>query len=387
MGAPGPTDPPTYAKSLFPPMWPTGQHAAYGYPQGGPPPLGYAKIKQQVAKQPAASQQLNSQQRKPGQGSQLRAKEKSRASHAERKAQWKAKRQQENPGHVTRDAAMPLAAKFKYAKVRAEACCRRCHMDAEEHAEMGHGQLQKHHIVSLRDGGHPTDRDNLVTLCFFCHRSAPSPTPSHFLLRTRAHSSTDRPTFACLRREWHDFWEGEFGAAKVEGEEEVEDNDEADDDDHDEAVPSIASVASVAAVTELKQRWAEYMAARAFREGVMDVCPPPPGAPPGAAGAYACARCAMPAERCAELRPQRKTPLWPFVRDGQSCAPDRAAPPTAQDAGASGTCVCYFCQREWRTFWRFLRPDVPLFFCAPPFRPVAAPRGQYAPFTAPKTKG
>lgn len=82
-----------------------------------------------------------------------------------------------------------------------------------------------------------------------------------------------------------------------------------------------------------------------------------------ATGASACARCATSAKRCAEMRPQRKTPLHAFVNDFHG-------------DGDEATRVCYFCQREWGNFWRILRPDVLLFFAAPAFRPVANPRGQ-----------
>lgn len=42
-------------------------------------------------------------------------------------------------------------------------------MTQAEHEQLGNRSLQQHHIVALKDGGHPTDRSNLITLCKFCH--------------------------------------------------------------------------------------------------------------------------------------------------------------------------------------------------------------------------
>jgi 5-methylcytosine-specific restriction endonuclease McrA len=42
-------------------------------------------------------------------------------------------------------------------------------MTLEEHNRLGLRNLQLHHIKALRDGGHPTDKENLITLCKFCH--------------------------------------------------------------------------------------------------------------------------------------------------------------------------------------------------------------------------
>eukprot|EP00966_Prymnesium_polylepis_P147424 3405312-Prymnesium_polylepis.1 len=56
-----------------------------------------------------------------------------------------------------------------FRAVPPDSLCRRCGMSQEEHTPL-HGKLQKHHIIALRDGGHPTDRSNLYTLCQYCHR-------------------------------------------------------------------------------------------------------------------------------------------------------------------------------------------------------------------------
>ena len=64
----------------------------------------------------------------------------------------------------------------EYAATLVDDKCRRCHITQEEHAPLK-GNLQLHHVRAIRDGGHPTDRSNLQTLCYFCHR------------------------------EWHTFWE------------------------------------------------------------------------------------------------------------------------------------------------------------------------------------
>ncbi|WP_370586787.1 HNH endonuclease signature motif containing protein [Synechococcus sp. PROS-9-1] len=47
--------------------------------------------------------------------------------------------------------------------------CSRCGMTLEEHQALGLANLQLHHVTALRDGGHPTDPSNLITLCKFCH--------------------------------------------------------------------------------------------------------------------------------------------------------------------------------------------------------------------------
>lgn len=54
-------------------------------------------------------------------------------------------------------------------KVVPDCECSRCHMTAEEHASLGLSKLQLHHVVAIKDGGHPTDPSNLITLCKFCH--------------------------------------------------------------------------------------------------------------------------------------------------------------------------------------------------------------------------
>ena len=56
--------------------------------------------------------------------------------------------------------------------------CRRCGMSQDDHTQFGKGKLQLHHLVAIRDGGHPSDPSNLHTLCYFCHQ------------------------------EWHTWWEG-----------------------------------------------------------------------------------------------------------------------------------------------------------------------------------
>ena len=279
--------------------------------------------------QPAVSQLISQQQQAHGSRTNDRGLTRN-GSHEERKARWKEKRKQANPDHVLRGTSMPRAVQQKFNRMRAETCCRRCHMDQDEHKQMRGVSLNKHHIIAVRDGGHPTDPENLATLCYFCHQ------------------------------EWHEFWETDFGTVEGEGEEEGE----KDHDAEEEVVQPPTEIADTAAIAELKRRWALYMAASPYCQDVMNVCPlPDEQASLGAAGMDACARCAMPAERCAELRPQRKTPLHPFLRDrhGES---DNAAR------------VCYFCQREWAIFWRVLRPDARLFFCTAPYRPIATPRGQ-----------
>lgn len=57
----------------------------------------------------------------------------------------------------------------EYAATLMDDKCSRCHMTQEEHAPLK-GRLQLHHVVAIRDGGHPTDPSNLQTLCYFCHR-------------------------------------------------------------------------------------------------------------------------------------------------------------------------------------------------------------------------
>ena len=287
-------------------------------------------------------------------------------SHEERKARWKAKQLQANPNHIPRSAALPRVAKRKLDRTRAEACCRRCRMGQDEHTEMGRGTLQKHHVVSLCDGGHPTDPENLVTLCYFCHRCACTRTHALALL---VPLTDRRPPQCCLmhglehcpraHREWHEFWERESSAVEGDGGGGVSAEEELEEEEEEEEEQLTAKVADMAAVVELKGQWALYMAACPYRQTVMFA----ESGGPRALSTTACARCAMPAERCAELRPQRKQPLHPFVEEHHG-------------DGDATRCVCYFCQREWAIFWRILRPDARLFFCSPPFRPVSAPRGQ-----------
>lgn len=64
----------------------------------------------------------------------------------------------------------------EYKAVRPDDACRRCGMTQEQHTPL-RGTLQKHHLVPINQGGHPSDPANLYTLCHFCHS------------------------------EWHSFWE------------------------------------------------------------------------------------------------------------------------------------------------------------------------------------
>lgn len=54
-------------------------------------------------------------------------------------------------------------------KVVSAPVCSRCGMTEEEHRSFGNASLQLHHVIALKDGGHPTDPENLITLCKFCH--------------------------------------------------------------------------------------------------------------------------------------------------------------------------------------------------------------------------
>jgi len=93
-----------------------------------------------------------------------------------------------------------------YARQRPDAQCRRCGMTQEEHGPL-RGTLQKHHLVAVRDGGHPTDPSNLFTLCHYCHKEwhtfweEHSDWPSYFqatprcqLVKQGAVPTGDRPT-------------------------------------------------------------------------------------------------------------------------------------------------------------------------------------------------
>ena len=82
--------------------------------------------------------------------------------------------------HVPRRQLMTGSTEKAYTSVRPDTQCRRCGMTDYEHRQYAGGQLEKHHVVALRDGGHPTDPSNLHTLCYFCHK------------------------------EWHTWWEGEY---------------------------------------------------------------------------------------------------------------------------------------------------------------------------------
>lgn len=42
-------------------------------------------------------------------------------------------------------------------------------MTQQEHNDRNRGQLQVHHIVSIKDGG-SNDESNVDTLCYWCHR-------------------------------------------------------------------------------------------------------------------------------------------------------------------------------------------------------------------------
>ena len=54
-------------------------------------------------------------------------------------------------------------------KVTPDPQCCRCGMTEQEHLGLGLSKLQLHHIEAIKDGGHPTDPSNLITLCKFCH--------------------------------------------------------------------------------------------------------------------------------------------------------------------------------------------------------------------------
>ena len=66
-----------------------------------------------------------------------------------------------------------------------------------------------------------------------------------------------------------------------------------------------------------------------------------------------CWRCGLDAKSCILARPRRQ-PFNPFHAKGTG-------------AGNEAIPMCFWCQREWSTFWRFLRPDIKLFFKALPF--------------------
>lgn len=163
-------------------------------------------------------------------------------------------------------------------KICSDQQCRRCGIDLDELAQLGRGSLEKHHVIAVRDGGHPHDPGNLHTLCYFCHR------------------------------EWHTWWEGHY-------------------------------------------EWPEYMAAMPFRVGVADVPAREESMP-----TEGCGRCGISESCCSELRGQRKS-LKPFER--------------VRSERDRSMRVCYWCQREWEIFWQCFRPEVPTYFRARPFQPLA----------------
>ena len=97
------------------------------------------------------------------------------AKHLARLTRWKETRAARNDeqrlaGQPLRFDVMQGAAGRAFAKAATDEQCRRCGMGANEHALLGCGRLQKHHVIAIRDGGHPHDPANLHTLCHFCHR-------------------------------------------------------------------------------------------------------------------------------------------------------------------------------------------------------------------------
>lgn len=107
----------------------------------------------------------------------------SKESHDSRLANWKKARAANNAelrerGHSFRRDALKGDAGRAFAEAAVDKQCRRCGMCAEEHNQLGHGSLQRHHLIAIRDGGRADDPANLCTLCYFCHR------------------------------EWHTWWEG-----------------------------------------------------------------------------------------------------------------------------------------------------------------------------------
>ena len=79
----------------------------------------------------------------------------------------------DNRNTETNETVKPACKQYEIARrnreVLPEPVCSRCEMTAEEHKELGLSMLQLHHVVALKDGGHPIDPSSLITLCKFCH--------------------------------------------------------------------------------------------------------------------------------------------------------------------------------------------------------------------------
>ena len=73
-------------------------------------------------------------------------------------------------GQTLRRDVMRSSAGRAYGKALADGTCRRCGITRDGHTALGRGPLEKHHVLPICDGGHPTDPDNLFTLSYFCHR-------------------------------------------------------------------------------------------------------------------------------------------------------------------------------------------------------------------------
>jgi len=77
-------------------------------------------------------------------------------------------------GSLSRKEKLTSGVRDQLEKMPKGSECLRCGMTQEEHTRLfehnPHGQsLEKHHIVPIREGGHPTDPSNLLTLCHMCH--------------------------------------------------------------------------------------------------------------------------------------------------------------------------------------------------------------------------
>ena len=112
---------------------------------------------------------------------QKHRKEKAK-SHEERLAAFRKRRTDQHnelrqAGKTLRRDVLRGGAEKKFAKLPTEPQCRRCGISKDELAPFDRG-LEKHHVIAIADGGHPSDPSNLLTLCYFCHR------------------------------EWHTWWEG-----------------------------------------------------------------------------------------------------------------------------------------------------------------------------------
>ena len=97
------------------------------------------------------------------------------ARRAERKAAWmreKEARKDEarEQGQTFRSDVERSAEWLAFRKAKAEPQCRRCGITREEHLQIKRGPLEKHHVVPIVQGGHPSDPSNMLTLCYFCHK-------------------------------------------------------------------------------------------------------------------------------------------------------------------------------------------------------------------------